>query len=170
MAVYWGETMYSEDLALKTQAVAEVLNIKVIEELREKMGGIYTGGFNASVTKEPYEYYSVQLNLPCGPENVEKLLAAANDEIKKLKEKGPDAKDLEKVKSQWREKHITDVKENKYWNGKLQSVLFWGRDKNRVLNYQTYVDQLTPADIQETAKKLFDGKNKFVALLYPETK
>ncbi len=170
MGVYWGEITYSEDLALKTQAVAEVLNIKVIEDLREKMGGIYTGGFNANVAKEPYEYYTLQLNLPCGPENVEKLLAAANDEIKKLKEKGPDAKDLDKVKSQWREKHITDVKENKYWNSKMQSILFWGRDKNRVLDYQTYVDKLTPSEVQETAKLLFDGKNQFVSLLYPETK
>ncbi len=169
MAIYWGEIPYSEELALKAQAVAEVLNIKVIEDLREKMGGIYTGGFNGNVVKEPYEYYSMQLNLPCGPENVEKLLAAANDEIKNIKEKGPDAKDLDKVKSQWREKHITDVKENKYWTGKMQNVIYWGRDKDRVINYQNYVDKLTPAEIQETAKKLFDGKNQFVSILYPES-
>jgi zinc protease len=169
MAVYWGELPYSEDLALKTQAVAEVLNIKVIEELREKMGAIYGGGFNATMVKEPYEYYTLQLNLPCGPENVDKLLAAANEEIAALKAKGPDVKDLDKVKNQWREKNITDVKENKYWTGKLQSVLFNGRDEDRVVNFQNYVDKLTPADVQETAKKLFDGKNQFVSILYPES-
>jgi zinc protease len=169
MAIYWGEIPYSEDLALKAQAVAEVLNIKVIEDLREKMGGIYTGGFNGNVVKEPYEYYSMQLNLPCGPENVDKLLAAAKEEIKTLKANGPDQKDLDKVKSQWREKHITDVKENKYWNSKMQSVLFWGRDKDRALNYQNYVDKLTPADVKETANKLFDNGNQFISVLYPES-
>ncbi len=169
LSVYHGNTKYSEDLALKAQAVAEVLNIKVIEELREKMGGIYTGGFNANVSRDPYESYSIQLQLPCGPENVDKLLAAANDEIKALKEKGPSAKDLDKVKSQWREKYITDVKENKYWAGKLQSSIFWGKDKDRILKYQTYIDKLTPADIQATAKQLFDGKNQFVSVLYPES-
>lgn len=169
LSVYHGNIKYSEDLALKAQAVAEVLNIKVIEELREKMGGIYTGGFNANVSKDPYESYSIQLQLPCGPENVEKLLAAANDDIKALKENGPSVKDLDKVKSQWREKYITDVKENKYWAGKLQSSLFWGKDKDRILKYQTYIDKLTPADIQATAKQLFDGKNQFVSVLYPES-
>ena len=169
LAIYTGELPYSEDLALKTQAVAEVLNIKVIEDLREKMGAIYGGGFNGQVTKEPYERYSLQLQLPCGPENVEKLIAAANDEIKMLKEKGPDAKDVDKVKSQWHEKHATDLKENKYWAEKLQSILFWGKDKNRVLDYETYIQKLTPAEIQETAKKLFDGKNEFVSVLYPES-
>ncbi len=169
LAIYSGETKYSEDLALKTQALAEVLNIKVIEDLREKMGAIYGGGFNGNVSKEPYERYSMQLALPCGPENVEKLIAAANEEIKTLKEKGPEAKDLDKVKSQWHEKHLTDMKENKYWRDKLEGVIFWGKDKDRMLQYESYIQKLTPADIQATAKQLFDGKNEFVSVLYPES-
>ena len=111
----------------------------------------------------------MQLGLPCGPENVEKLIAAAGEEIKSLKEKGPDAKDLDKVKSQWHEKHVTDVKENKYWEGKMESVIFWGKDKDRVLQYETYIQKLTPADIQETAKQLFDGKNECTFVLNPES-
>jgi zinc protease len=169
IAVYSGEIQYSEDLALKAQAVAEVLNIRIIEELREKMGAIYGGGINASVAKEPYASYSLQLQLPCGPENVDKLIAGANDLIKALKENGPDAKDLDKVKSQWHEKHVTNVKENKYWTEKMESSLFWGRDKDRVLNFDNYIQKLTPADIQATAKQLFDGKNQFTAVLYPES-
>ncbi|MBC7553711.1 MAG: insulinase family protein [Taibaiella sp.] len=169
LEIYTGEIAYSEDLALKTKAVAEVLNIKVIEELREKMGAIYGGGFNGSLSKEPYERYSLQLALPCGPENVDKLIAAANEEIKNIKEKGPDAKDLDKVKSQWIEKYKTDVKENKFWIEKMQSSIFWGRDKDRILNYENYINKLTPADIQETAKKLFTGNNQFISVLYPES-
>jgi zinc protease len=169
ISVYSGETKYSEDLAFKAQAVAEVLNIKIIEVLREKMGAIYGGGINANVAKDPYEYYSFQLQLPCGPENVDKLIAAANEEIAKMKANGPEAKDVDKVKSQWHEKHVTDLKENKYWAGKMEGVLFWGRDKDRFLNYEDYVQKLTPADIQQTAKMLFDGKNQFTAVLYPES-
>jgi len=168
MNVYTGEIAYSEDLAMKASALGEVLNIKVIEQLREKMGAIYGGGFGANVAKEPYARYSIQLQLPCGPENVDKLIAAAKTEISNLKQNGPEAKDVEKVKSQWLEKYRTDVKENKYWTGKLESVLFWGRNADRVLNYESYVNKLTPADIQATAKQLFDGKNEFTAILLPE--
>ncbi len=169
LAMYTGETRYSEDMALKTQALAEVLNIRVIEVLREKMGAIYGGGFNGNLSKEPYERYSIQLALPCGPENVDKLIAAANEEIKNLKEKGPDAKDIDKVKSQWHEKHVTDLKENKYWADKMQGVIFWGKDKDRVLQYDSYIQKLTPADIQATAKLLFDGKNECTFVLNPES-
>ncbi|MBA3829203.1 MAG: insulinase family protein [Taibaiella sp.] len=165
---YYGEVNYSEDLDLRARALAEVLNIKVIEDLREKMGGIYTGGFRASVTKEPYARYSISLNLPCGPENVTKLLNAAGDEIKMLKQNGPDAKDLDKVKSQWREKYLTSVKENGYWTGKMEDVLFWGKDKDHVFQYEAWINKLTPQDIQQTANQLFNGKNQMTSVLYPE--
>ena len=168
LAIYSGEIAYSEDLSLRTQALAEILNIKVIENLREKMGKIYGGGFRGNVSKEPYERYSIQLQLPCGPENVDTLLSAANIEIKNLKNNGPETKDLDKVKSQWHEKYVTDQKENSYWRDKMENVLFWGRDKNRALQSETYINKLTPADVQATAKELFNGKNEFISVLYPE--
>lgn len=167
-AVYGGEIPYSEDLALRTQALAEVLNIKVIEEMREKMGAIYGGGFSGSVARDPYSRYSIQLQLPCGPENVDKLLLATNEEIKKLKEAGPTEKDVEKVKSQWREKHVTNVKENSYWNEQMKQVLFWGKDIDRVVNFESYLMKLKPQTIKETANQLLAGDNKFVAILNPE--
>ncbi|RYZ56139.1 MAG: insulinase family protein [Sphingobacteriales bacterium] len=168
IASYTGELPYSEDFKMKAEALAEVLNIKVIEEMREKLGSIYTGGYYASVAQFPYPHYSMAMQLPCGPENVDKLLAAANDEIKALKEKGPDQKDIDKVKNQWKEAHRTEVQENKYWSEALANVLFWGNDKNGVLQYDQRVDKLTPADIQQVAKQMFNGKNEFISVLYPE--
>ena len=85
-----------------------------------------------------------------------------------MKNDGPEAKDLDKVKSQWHEKYRTDLKENRYWREKMESSLFWGRDKDRIFKYEAYIDKLTPADIQATAKQLFNGKNEFVSVLYPE--
>lgn len=165
----YGTAPYSEDFALRTQAVAEILNIKVIEELREKLGAIYGGGFNGEVEQYPYEHYSIGVYLPCGPENVDKLLAASDEQINLLKSKGPDQKDLDKVKMQWKEKHRTNVKENGYWNGKLESILFWGRSKQSVLDYDNWIDQVNPANVQQAAQQLFSGKSRFTAILYPES-
>jgi zinc protease len=168
LALYTGEAPYTEDFHLKAMAVSEILNIKVIEELREKLGGIYGGGFDASIEKEPYANYTMALYLPCGPENVDKLLAAAKEEINTLKAKGPSATDLDKVKSQWHEKHRTKLKENGYWMGQMEQILVWGKNKQNLLDYDKWIDKLTAADIQKTAKVLFDGKNEFIAILYPE--
>ncbi|RYD57902.1 MAG: insulinase family protein [Sphingobacteriales bacterium] len=168
LALYTGEVPYTEDFHLKAQAVSEILNIKVVEELREKLGGIYGGGFDASIEKEPYANYTMALYLPCGPENVDKLLAAAKEEINTLKTKGPQAKDLDKVKSQWHEKHRTKMQENGYWLGQMEQILVWGKNKQNTLEYDKWIDKLTTSDIQQTAKTLFNGKNEFVSILYPE--
>src|SRR6202022_1722673 len=54
---YTGEVPYSEALDLKAQALSEILNIRIIEELREKVQGIYGGGTFTSLEKIPYSNY-----------------------------------------------------------------------------------------------------------------
>lgn len=166
VAVTHGEAAYSEDFELRAEALAEILNIKVIEELREKLGGIYGGGYNASVEKYPYESYSIVLQLPCGPENVDKLNAAADEVVNNMKANGPAQEDLDKVKNTWHEQHRESVEKNGYWAGKLQSILFWGSDKDHVLNYDQWIDKLSTKDVQDAAKKVFAGST-FRAMLFP---
>jgi zinc protease len=167
MAMWHGDIKYSEELEMEADALTEVLNIKVIEDLREKLGGIYGGGFYSQVTKEPYQRYSLGMQLPCGPENVEKLLTAAKEEINAIKANGPSVDDLNKVKSQWHEKHRTNLKENGYWSGRMEDVLFWGNDRDHVFEYDKWIDKIEPSDIKEVAKDLFEG-NEFISILYPE--
>jgi zinc protease len=165
---YHGETPFSEDLSLHVRAVSEVLNIKIIEELREKLSAIYGGQISARLNRDPYPHYEAVIMLPCGPENVDTLLLTLNNEIKKMIEQGPDEKDLEKVKTQFHEQYRTNMKENSYWMAKLQSILGEGYSMENFLNFNERVDKLTKADLQEAARLIFGGPNKFYAILYPE--
>lgn len=167
IGVIHGDAKYSEDFSLQVQALAEILNIRVIEELREKLSGIYGGGYNASVEKEPYENFSVSLYLPCGPENVDKLLSAADEVVAEIKKDGPKAEDLEKVKSQWHEKHRESLEKNGWWASSMESVLFWGRDRDHKLKYDEWIDKLTVQDIKKVANQVF-AANNYTAILYPE--
>ncbi|MCB9046414.1 MAG: insulinase family protein [Chitinophagales bacterium] len=162
-----GEAKYSEDFALKVSALAEVLNIRVIEELREKLGGIYGGGYRAGVEKEPYENYTITLQLPCGPENVDKLIKAADEVVAEIKKDGPKKEDLDKVKSQWHEQHRESIEKNSWWASSIQGVLFWGRSKDNKLDYDAWIDKLTVNDIKEAANKVFSG-SQYTGILYPE--
>lgn len=166
--VFSGQMPYSEDGEMAMEALGEVLNIRVIEEMREKMGAIYGGGFRGQMTREPYEHYTIQLQLPCGPENVDKLLDATDKEIKGILAQGPNQADVDKVKSQWKEKYITDSKENSYWNEKMERVMTWGRSKDRVLNYEKYLNALSADDIRKAALMGLTDKSKFVSVLNPE--
>ncbi len=166
--IYSGEVPYSEDLAFKAEMLAEILNIKIIEDLREKIGGIYSGGINGTVQKYPYNNYIFGLQLPCGPENVDKLKKAAAEEMEKIKANGPEQKDLDKVKKSLMEKYTVNMKENNFWTGVLQGIYFSDKDPQRTLNYEKVVNDITINDIKKTANLLFDGKNIIGGILLPE--
>lgn len=165
----YAEHNYTEEFHIKARALAEILNIKVIEELREKLGGIYGGGYRIEAEKEPYEQYQLVLYLPCGPENVDTLLKSADMVVADIKANGPSKTDLEKVKSQWHEQHRENMEKNSYWTGKLESLMVWDRSKKNFLEFDKWIDTITTKDIQNVANDIFKGSNSFTAILYPES-
>ena len=163
-----GEVPFSQDLELKAQAASEVLNIRIIEELREKIGGIYGGGIFGSLEREPYNNYTFAVQLPCGPEKADTLLKAMNREIKEIATKGPSQQNLDKVKQQWREQHKIDIKENEDWLSAITESKFPGNDIDYFVNYEKYIDKLTVKGVQQAAAKLLNGPNVFTAIQMPE--
>jgi zinc protease len=168
LTFYTGEVNYTEDLELKAAALSEVLNIKIIEDLREKLGAIYGGGIFANVGRLPYGNYQVVLQLPCGPENVDTLIKSAAIEIDKIKANGPTEEDLAKIKKTWLEQYKVQIKQNGYWSGKLQSIYFNGNTADRIFTYEQLVNALTFADIKAVANQLLDNNNVLQAVLNPE--
>jgi zinc protease len=168
--IYTGHVPYSDELDLKADAVSKILNIRIIEELREKIQGIYSGGTQAQLEKLPYPNYTFYMQLPCGPEKVDTLLYAANKEIQDLIQKGPSKANLEKVKQQWKEEYKTNIKENGTWLSQLQSFYFPGNNPDYFINYVKHVDALTQKDVQDAAKLLLSTKNVLIGVLRPEKK
>jgi len=167
---YSGEVAYDADVALRAQALTEILNIKIIDDLREKLGAIYGGGIFGGLSKLPYNNYTFVLQLPCGPSNVDTLLKSANAEIEKIKKDGPQQTDLDKVKKTWLEQYKVQLKENSCWSGKLQSIYFQNDDPQRIFEYEQNVNAITTDDIKNVANKLLSGDNVITAVLYPAKK
>ena len=167
LGFYTGETPYSEDVEMNAHALSEVLNIRIIEELREKIQGIYGGGTSAEFEKYPYSNYSFVVQLPCGPQKVDTLLKAIKIEFNEMAAKGPDTTYLNKVKKQWLETHKLNIKDNGFWVEKLLQFKSQGDDPDRFVHYEKYVNRLTATDVQQAAKLVLTG-NEFLAIQLPE--
>jgi zinc protease len=165
---FTGETKYSDGENLKLQALIELLNIKLIETLREELSGIYGGGMYGSMNKFPYESYSIGVSLPCGPENVDKLITATFAELNKVKTAGPLEIDLNKVKETWKKQYQEDMKDNGFWLRQLQQSVEYGGNAAELFTYEKRVDALTIADLKAVANKYLDMKNYVQVVLYPE--
>ncbi|HQQ82696.1 MAG TPA: insulinase family protein [Cyclobacteriaceae bacterium] len=165
---YTGEATYSEEEQLHLQALIELMNIKLTETLREELSGIYGGGMNGTLNKNPYSNYTINVTLPCGPENVDKLIKATLAEIQKIKDHGPTIEDLNKVKEEFSKEHKEDLRDNSYWVSRLQRSAETGIAATGVLTFEERLKAITPQQIQDAAKRYLQQKNFFQAVLLPE--
>jgi zinc protease len=69
--------------------LVEVLNIRIIDVLREQLSLIYGGSAGGGLGRIPYGNYTLSVTLPTGPESVDKVLAATFAEFERLKREGP---------------------------------------------------------------------------------
>jgi zinc protease len=165
---FTGEAPFTAEEPLKLQALLDVLDIKLTETLREQMSGAYTSQIGGSLSKFPYNNFTINLYIPCGPENVDKLIKAALGEIQKVKDQGPKPEDLAKVKQSFSKKYLENRKDNSYWLNALQRGVELGSNLGNILTAEKRMNELTPKDLQERAKKYFGMTNYFQAVLYPE--
>ena len=166
--IFTGEAPYSREEALKLDVLTEVLNIKIIEQLREQMSGIYGGGMSATFTKRPYNNYTIAVSLPCGPENVDTLTKAMFAIIRDAQENGIAQKDLDKVKTNLEDRNAASLKSNDHWLDVLTNSWIEREDPKWIYDYDKRVAALTVADMQATAKKYFNMQQYINAVLMPE--
>jgi len=168
--VFTGNAAFSQMEGMRLAATVEVLNLKLTEVLREKLGLIYGGGANGALAKLPYGNYTVTLNLPCGPENVQKVIDAAFAEIRKLQQEGPTAADLAKVRQNWANVHRRALTENGWWLAQMQAAVVNGDDPASILEFDKRMAALGAADVQAAAQRYFDFGNYVQVVMNPEAK
>ncbi|MDA0177100.1 insulinase family protein [Mesoflavibacter profundi] len=165
--VYQGETDYNQKDEYYLNSLAEILTIKLIEKLREEEGGVYGVGARGNLNKIPYGWYNFTISFPCGPENVDKLKDAAIAEVEQIIKNGPTDEDLAKIKEAQLLERKEDLKENRFWLNTLKNADYEGHDVNKLLEFETSVNNLTKVDIQKTAKK-FLTKGYILGIHNPE--
>ncbi|HWD88721.1 MAG TPA: insulinase family protein [Mucilaginibacter sp.] len=168
--VFNGSYDYSDANNLQLDALNEVLNIKLIERLREKEGGTYAPGVRVSHTKLPEGRYTITVFFGCAPANVEKLIAATLDEINKIKQNGPEAGDIQKYTAETTRSIEVDLKENSFWESHLTSSSQNQENPDLALKWIPDLNQATVQTVKDAANKYLDEKNLIKLILLPEKK
>lgn len=163
-----GPATWSREESMRVAALIEVLNIRLVDELREKQTLIYSGRMGGALNRLPYEYYNISASFPCAPENVDKVVAATFAEFQKIKDKGADQADLDKVKENWLINHRRVLRENGYWMGQFTNAITNGTDPAELLTYEQRVAAVTAAELKDTARKYLRDDNFVQVVLYPE--
>ena len=168
--VFSGDFTYTKDNNNQIDALAEVLNIKLIERLREDEGGVYGVSASASQSKFPRNRYTLNISFGCAPENVEKLIASTLDEINKLKTNGALAVDIQKFVAEETRSTETQLKTNNFWLGNMITSSQNAEDPKDILTYVVSLNKITPESTKNAANLYLSGKNYIRLVLLPEKK
>ena len=150
------------------RSMAEALQIRLREVLREDMGGTYGVGVGASSQIIPDTSYQVTIGFGGDPTRMEELVEAAFAEIRAFQTEGPADSVVQKVKEAQRRASETNLRENGYWIGQLLTTDRWGLDPRNLIKYQDLIEQLTAADIRDAARRYVRFDNYVQVTLMPE--
>lgn len=165
---FGGDAKYSRDENRSLTALGELLTIKLTEILREEKSGVYGVGAGGGISKLPYERYSFSISFPCGPENVDSLIKAALDEVRKIQNGQIDDKDVAKVIETRLVRTREQFKQNNYWYSLIYNDLVYGNELLNLEETEKRILAITKEDIQKAAQKYLkiDERQQFV--LMPE--
>ena len=150
-------------------AMAEVLQTRLREVLREDLGGTYGVQVNASTVREPRPQYSLSITFGADPERVDALTEVVFEQIHRLQQQDPQQAEVAAVVEQFRRQYELSLKENGYWLGQLVAVYRRGEDPHEIVNYEERLAQITPAAVRAAAQAAFDFADYVQVTLYPES-
>ena len=163
--VFAGDAEYSLSEWSSVQALADVLQIRLRELLREDLGGTYGVSVSGSLTYRPDQEYQVGISFGSAPERAEELAAVVFEEIEQIKASGPDAETVAKVRETQRRSKETSLRQNAYWINQMRNFDRRGRDYAEIPSYDL-IEGWSAADVQAVAQRYLrlDQYAKFVLL------
>lgn len=161
---------YSEANNIALQAFREVLDIRLLERLREEEGGVYSPSIQMDYSKLPDARYTLTVAFSCSVANADKLAKYSIEEIEKLKTAGPSVANLDKFKANDKLNYESALKTNDFWSNYLYSNLYNGDDMHRIFERASLRDQLTPALVKAVAKRYISDQNVIKIVQLPEVK
>ncbi len=162
-----GDTAYDLEKSQQLSYLGEILTIKLIESLREQIGGVYGVGARGSLSKVPDERFSFVINFPCAPESVPELTAAVWEEIEKIQKDGPEAEDLEKVRETKRISLEENLRRNGFWHGQISAAISGNMPLDTVLGATDRVLGVTGPQVQALAREFLKTEFLLKIIRYP---
>ncbi len=167
---FFADTGLNELEMHRTNAAAEVLEMKLRDILREELGGTYSVGVGFSNTQPLPGYGTTAVQFGSAPENVNKLVDAVLAEVQRLQKDGPSADDVQKVKETQKRDLETALRQNAYWLNSMQTLHLYGWDPVRISKRLERAESLSVENIHDALKKYFPTNRYTVVTLVPETK
>lgn len=166
--VFSGEAeRYSREESLALGALADALEIRLREVLREDLGGTYSVSASGGLSRRPDLEYGVTISFGSAPERAEELFDVVMAEIDRVRREGPGGDNVDKVKESRRRAKETNLRENAYWARQIEAFDREGLDPRDIPSFEV-IDAWTNELLQELAVRFLRDDQYVRIVLLPE--
>ena len=145
---------------------SRVLNIALIEDIREKIGGVYSIYSKTSLSPNNFGEDFLSISFSCDTNRVDEITKAVIKSIDSLLQ-DIDQKKIDSVIKNYELSYDTELKENSFWVNYLYQKATVGKDY-KVPTPKEYKDILTKENLINYNKKAINLNNYINVTLIPE--
>ncbi|MEO6347152.1 MAG: insulinase family protein, partial [Aquaticitalea sp.] len=158
---------YNSKNNLLARTLADVLNLRYMERLREEEGGTYGASVYGNVTKRPTETANLWIQFDCNPDKVEDLLKIVHSELESLSKGQISLEDLEKTKTNYLKENKQQQDDSSYDMQRLKTFFREGYYMNNPENFETIVNGITKEDLSKFASQLLQNVQSYEIVIKP---
>jgi zinc protease len=166
--VFHGPMRFDRDEVYALNSLAEVLQIRLREVLREDLGGTYGVGVSASGSGEPREEFRVAIGFGAAPERLDELVAVVFEELETIRRDGPREADLAKVREMQFRARETQLRENHFWLTQLLAYDRHGWELSEIPKLARRAERLNAQLVRDAARRYLDTTRYVQVSLVPE--
>ena len=152
------------------RAMAEVLQKRLLETIREELGSTYSITASASYQRIPRPEYSIDIQFGCAPQRTDDLIKRVFQEIEQLKSNGPTEKQVNDEREALLRDFETNSKQNYYLLNQITLSYQFGEDPAGLWKLPEYLRKVDAAMIEGAAKTYLNTSNYVKVTLFPEKK
>ena len=158
----------AERTAVTAEALSELLDIVLVREIREKLGGVYSISAYASLGAAPRGELSLVFNFSCDPARADELSAAVDQRLAAIAAGGIEPETFAQVVSALKKGREQSLQSNGFIASVLASLdAVHRRPLDRLYGYGETYDSLRPEELSRMAAELLE-RDRIRVTLYPE--
>ena len=168
--VFSGPFEWDQTNRVAIRAMSEVLQTRLLEIIREELGGTYSITASQGYQKIPNPVYSITIQFGCAPQRTDDLIKRVFEEIEKFKTNGPTEKQVTDEKEALLREFETNSKLNNFLLSQLTLKYQIGEDPAGLWKVPEYYQKIDAAMIQQAAKAYLNTNTFVKVTLFPEKK
>ena len=166
--VFTGPFEFDQTHRIAIRAMAEVLQTKLLETIREELGGTYSITAGPGYQQFPVPQYSVTIQFGCDPKRTDDLIKRVFQEIEQLQANGPSDKQVNDEKEALLREFETNIKQNNYLLSQLSLRYQNGESPADLWQIPELYKKIDKAMIRDAARTYLQMKNYIRVTLIPE--